>query len=101
MIRQHQTNLALLDISVLREEAFIRAMEAYKSKNERYDGKVVLMKAQDLSSWGNGVSFEPDYGWSQYIDGELVVKEIPGGHLTIIEQPNVVKLVSALSPYLK
>ncbi len=88
-------------MSHFREQAFIKCMETYESSNELYDGHVILIKAKDHTSWGKGVSFLPDYGWSRFIKRNLVSYEIPGDHLSIIQSPNVTQLAKHITPYLK
>jgi phthiocerol/phenolphthiocerol synthesis type-I polyketide synthase E len=88
-----------VDMTTFREKAFIKAMASFKSAGDRYSGDVVLAKALDISSWGKGVSFREDYGWAEFIDGKLIVKEVEGNHLSIIRAPNVESLVEQIRPY--
>ena len=89
------------NISYFREQAFIKCMETYEASDDLYDGDVVLMKAKDHSSWGKGISFLPDYGWSRFIKGDMESYEIEGDHLSIIKKPNVSQLAKYLTPYLQ
>ena len=87
------------DMSVFREQAFIKAMTSFKTSEEHYKGDVILIKAIDTSAWGKGVTFKADYGWQEFINGELVVKEVKGDHLSIIRSPYVESLVAQIKPY--
>jgi amino acid adenylation domain-containing protein len=88
-----------VDMSVVREEAFIKAMMGFKSTGSRYSGTIVLAKARDNSAWGNGVSFREDYGWEEFVDGKFIVHEVEGDHLSIIRSPHAESLVDKIKPY--
>jgi hypothetical protein len=45
-------------------------------------------------------SFAPDYGWKEFVQGELRQIIIPGAHETIMEEPKVRDLAAALSKLL-
>ncbi len=53
-----------------------------------YSGKVILFYAMEKNT---GVSYQldPTLGWGQVALGSLEIKEIPGTHLGILEEPNV------------
>lgn len=88
------------NMSYFREQAFIKCMETYEGTNELYDGQVVLIKAKDHTAWGKGVTFLSDYGWNRFLRGSVVCYEIPGDHLSIIQNPNVIQLAKHIIPYL-
>lgn len=87
------------DMANLREEAFIKCMEQYDRAGSLYDGRVVLMKAQD-NAWGRGVTLAADYGWGARIQGNFVVENVEGDHLGIIKKPNVNHLAALLQSHL-
>ena len=55
-----------------------------------YGGKVTLLRTKDENrADGIGVVYQPEFGWSEIITGELNVKYIPGSHLSLLNEPNV------------
>ena len=94
------TEQDLLKLSDLREEAYNKCMETHESSTEPYNGKVILIKANDHEAWGKGVTFLPDYGWSRFLKGEIDCYEVDGDHLGILKQPSVTQLAEYLKPYL-
>ena len=55
-----------------------------------YGGKVTLLRTKDENrADGIGVVYQPEFGWSEIITGELDVKYIPGSHLSLLNEPNV------------
>ncbi|MBP0043681.1 MAG: amino acid adenylation domain-containing protein [Roseofilum sp. SBFL] len=53
---------------------------------QQYAGNVTLFKAQEQPE---RMPDFVDFGWSQYIFGELEVQEIPGNHFSIVRSPHV------------
>jgi acyl-CoA synthetase (AMP-forming)/AMP-acid ligase II/thioesterase domain-containing protein/acyl carrier protein len=58
-----------------------------------YSGSVTVLRAtrQPLLC-----SHAPDLGWGNFVSGLVIVKEIPGNHQTILDQPYVVALADEL-----
>ena len=78
-------------------EPAISVFKAYIPKT--YSGRVVLFKAKDDFS----VSYKydpPELGWRKFLDGELKIHEVPGGHLGILEEPHVQVVAEKLKHYL-
>jgi amino acid adenylation domain-containing protein len=62
------------------------------------DVPIVLFRARE-NSWP-GMIRSPDLGWTPYARGGLVVHEVPGDHLSILESPNVATLAAKLEQHL-
>jgi aspartate racemase len=58
-----------------------------------YRGRVALFRAAEQPV---GCYPDPYCGWKQLVEGELEVYEIPGTHLTIVEEPHVAELADRL-----
>lgn len=102
-IDQHRKTLNELDeksIAKYRKLAFHKAMASHSIKGEKYSGKVILIKAKDQSSWGNGVSFEDDYGWSPFIAQPLEIFSVDAAHLEMIDNHNAQKVAGFIKPFL-
>ncbi|MEM9080136.1 MAG: amino acid adenylation domain-containing protein, partial [Verrucomicrobiota bacterium] len=80
---------------VILREAHDKLMQAYQTKS--FLGDLVLFTAEDQ---GDGVVYPPHLGWEGYIKGNLDLITIPGGHLTIFEQPHVQTLTTKLQEVL-
>jgi len=67
-------------------------LEAYKP--EPWAGRIALLRAQTqpLLLWHD----EPTLGWSALAQGGVQIVRIPGNHLTIMREPHVGALASAL-----
>jgi thioesterase domain-containing protein len=67
-------------------------LEAYRP--EPWQGRIVLLraKAQPLMLWHD----DPALGWSDLARGGVDVVRLPGNHLTIMREPHVGALASAL-----
>jgi len=61
--------------------------EAYRPRV--YAGKVLLFKARDRAPTVLRSMDPPELGWSRWVDGGLEIREVPGGHVTLLEEPNV------------
>ncbi|MEA5617994.1 amino acid adenylation domain-containing protein [Cronbergia sp. UHCC 0137] len=73
---------------------------AYTLKS--YSGKVVLFKAINSSSTSSVTySFDPpELAWQKLVDGELVIHNIPGNHISILDEPNVKILAEKLTHHI-
>ncbi len=65
---------------------------------QTYSGRVTLYRATDrpLEAY-----FDSQLGWSEYVTGEIEVQTIPGGHYTLLNEPGVELLASALKSSLE
>ncbi|MEB3188815.1 MAG: thioesterase domain-containing protein [Snowella sp.] len=75
-------------------ELFIKA---YNPKP--YSGECILFKAMNCAILYDVNSPEP--GWRKYINGDLIVHEIPGGHSSILQEPHVKLLADKLTLHLE
>ena len=64
-----------------------------------YPGRVTIFRARDCDS---SVSKQrlPNLGWSQFVLGGLDIYDIPGNHLTMLQEPHVKVLAQHLEAYL-
>ncbi len=76
-------------------ETHIRALMKFNPKP--YEGRVTLFRsrAHQLMS-----SCDPYYGWSEFAQGGVTVKVVPGAHEKIVDEPNVKQLAAQLSQIL-
>jgi thioesterase domain-containing protein/acyl carrier protein len=63
----------------------LQPMDQFTSKP--YTGKVILFRATDNLTYL--YRYPPDLGWSSLLSGELEIYDVPGNHMTILEEPNV------------
>jgi amino acid adenylation domain-containing protein len=75
----------------VREENW-RAMQAYRPR--RFNGKITLFKAMTAS---DKVEWPEDYGWTELAGEGLEIVPVPGRHLTLFDDGNVVALAQALA----
>lgn len=61
-----------------------------------YPGRVLLLRAQS-QPWGRP---SRDLGWSDFTPGGLEIRDIPGGHLTMVTEPHVGLVARHLTDYL-
>jgi len=61
-----------------------------------YPGRVLLLRAQS-QPWGRQ---SRDLGWSDFTPGGLEIRDIPGGHLTMVTEPHVRLVARHLTDYL-
>ncbi|MEU5445347.1 non-ribosomal peptide synthetase [Streptomyces griseofuscus] len=69
-----------------------RALISYRDTPRKpYRGDVLLIRAEQgpFPGW--------DYGWKQRIDGQLLIDETPGEHLSMILDANAAKLASRIA----
>ncbi|EMR14355.1 rfbL protein [Methylophaga lonarensis MPL] len=83
-----------------RKIIFRKAMESLRKKQSSYDGKVVLIKASDQSSWGPGVTFLDDYGWGRYLTDVRAIHTLETDHLGMLDENNVRNLALVLKQYM-
>jgi hypothetical protein len=59
---------------------------------------MLLFKPVDRVSLSYG--YTDDLGWGRLITGELMVREVPGDHTLILEEPNVQFVADIIKDYL-
>lgn len=75
-------------------------MASHAIKGEQYSGKVILIKAEDQSSWGGGVTFKEDYGWSTFLAQPPEIFSVNAAHLEMIDNQNAQSVAGLIKPYL-
>jgi thioesterase domain-containing protein len=80
----------LRDVHV--EYSFLQAADRYVLRP--WDGRVVLMRAQDAGYPANTLG--ATYGWDDWAEGGVEVVKVPGNHDTLVLEPNATTLVQAL-----
>ena len=76
------------DVDLMRKRAYHRALANYTRISGELNARVLLIKAEDRSEWGTGVSFENDYGWQDVLGKKPDVYEVNGSHIEIITPPH-------------
>ena len=79
------------------EEAHKRALGRYTVGP--YSGKITLMRAADVRETA-GTRRNPTLGWGTLAGGGLEIHDVPGGHTSMFEEPNVRTLAETLMPIL-
>jgi aspartate racemase len=79
------------------EEAHRRALERYTV--QFYPGKVTLMRAADVPETV-GTRLNLTLGWETLAGGGLEIHDVPGGHNSMFEEPNVRTLAEQLKAIL-
>jgi aspartate racemase len=79
------------------EEAHKRALDRYIVRP--YPGKITLMRAADVEETA-GTRRNPTLGWETMAKGGLEIHDVPGGHITMFEEPNVRILAEKLQAIL-
>jgi thioesterase domain-containing protein len=75
------------------EEVHSRALERYTVQS--YPGKITLMRALDVSETV-GTRRNSTLGWESFAGGGLEIHDVPGGHISMFEEPNVRTLAETL-----
>lgn len=57
----------------------------YKYRIQPYNGKIHLFRAKERRFYMNDQEF---LGWKPYINGNIMIHEVPGDHLTLFDPPN-------------
>jgi acyl transferase domain-containing protein/thioesterase domain-containing protein/acyl carrier protein len=79
------------------EEAHRRALERYSV--QLYPGKITLMRAADVPETV-GTHRNSTLGWETFAGGGLEIHDVPGGHISMFEEPNVGPLAETLKALL-
>ncbi|MCC6416687.1 MAG: amino acid adenylation domain-containing protein, partial [Gemmataceae bacterium] len=56
---------------------------------QKFDGKVVLFKAEEGFHWAATIIDDPLYGWGQLTAGGVETHTVPGGHMEIFHDKNI------------
>jgi amino acid adenylation domain-containing protein len=86
-----------IDLQEQRAVAFRRVVRSYAA--EPYPGRVALFRANDREMPA-GYEMDPLLGWESLVTGELQIRDVPGSHLGILEEPNVETLAAQLGDLL-
>ncbi|MGH7998903.1 MAG: hypothetical protein ACREPR_05605 [Brasilonema sp.] len=74
--------------------ANIQALEQYNFQG--YPGRMTLFRTDDKNRDDVvGVQYDPLFGWGELVDG-VDVYHLPGSHLSLLEEPEVVMLAEKL-----
>lgn len=74
-------------------EAFRRVARTWRPQFDAVDFPVALFRAQERHTGGAPyIDLKEDYGWRQYVGSRLMIVDVPGAHLKIVEEPNVTEL---------
>ena len=79
------------------EEAHRRALGRYAV--QFYPGKITLMRAADVPKTV-GTRLNSTLGWDTFAGGGLEIHDVPGGHISMFEEPNVRSLADTLKTIL-
>ena len=79
------------------EEAHKRALRRYTVKF--YPGKITLLRAANVRETV-GTRRNPTLGWETLAGGGLEIHDVPGGHTSMFEEPNVGTLAETLKTVL-
>ncbi len=80
----------------LRDAQFAAATRNWTKSSVVYSGVVTLFRAADEAHNADFIT-RPDYGWGHHAIGQLEVCDVPGGHLSMLQPPNVQELARQLS----
>jgi thioesterase domain-containing protein len=80
------------------EETHRQALERYTV--QFYPGKITLMRAADVQETV-GTRRNPTLGWETHAGGGLEIHDVPGGHISMFEEPNVRTLAETLKAILR
>jgi thioesterase domain-containing protein/acyl carrier protein len=61
-----------------------------------YPGKITLFRAMETFSQFEAIAVNPTLGWRKLAVGGLVIHDVPGNHVTILQKPNVSVLADKL-----
>ncbi len=81
-----------------REKAFDRAAEAYKSLSKQYPFDALLIKAID-TNFGFGHRSRPDYGLSQFIQGQLSIASVSSDHMSMLRPEHIDQVYQLINDY--
>lgn len=73
-------------------DTFVRAVRKYEL--QPYPGELTVLRARDVPEMLE--CKEPNLGWDSYAQMGIRLYEVPGEHMTLVEEPNVGKLAGIL-----
>jgi len=62
-----------------------------------HDGDVTLIQAMERPDWIEFCIVDPTGGWGDFVKGKLEIKQCPGNHLTMMEEPHLPQLADILN----
>jgi thioesterase domain-containing protein len=77
-------------------DTHLRASSQYQPRS--YPGNVVVFRTPIYPFW---CSFDPTFGWNEFVQGALTVKVISGAHESILDEPHVREVARALKDCLR
>ncbi len=85
------------------------AYHTYRLPNhpqEKFAGKVMLIRATEGDGSKADAAFvseyeDPQFGWGEYVQQPIEVRDVPGGHSTMLSDKHAQDLVEAIEPFLK
>jgi thioesterase domain-containing protein len=80
--------------------SFVEAAKHWQGKRMQVDFPVVLFRAIHQDMWGADYRLTEDYGWRRYTGDWLSIVRVDGGHISIIQAPNVAGLSREARRYL-
>lgn len=83
-----------VDVLHARRSLVLRAQAAHYEPRA-YPGRVHLFKAKERGSF-NHYNYAPGLGWDELAIGGLEIEEVPGGHVTMLDEPYVPHLAACL-----
>jgi thioesterase domain-containing protein len=88
-------NAPTIDVEGLEEDVLKRVWLTLTTAQRRYrpqkpfDGKVVLVKAEEGFKWPATILDDPLFGWGQWAHGGVEMHTIPGGHMEMFHDKNI------------
>jgi syringomycin synthetase protein SyrE len=77
-------------------QAITRGLKKYASSNPlRYAGHVVLFSCVELIP--GEVRPDPYLGWQDMVEGEVLLRFVPGNHFSVVRMPHVAALAAKIS----
>ena len=74
-----------------------RTLEKYTAKP--YLGKITLIRTTDFRETLSAIP-DPNMGWDKFAGGGLEIHDVPGGHISMFAEPNVLVLAETLTAIL-
>ena len=75
--------------------ALVSAQRKYRPQ-QQFDGKVVLVKAENTFDWPATKLDDPLFGWGQWARGGVATQTVPGSHLEIFHDTNIRRVAEAV-----
>ena len=81
-----------------RESGLARRDAMAHLRRRTYDGRIAVFAAIDGIK---KMSAQDDLGWSARVHGELIVREVPGDHISVLAPPNVERVAQELAELMR